>query len=275
MGRVAGAARSRSAGARLPWLLFAVLVGAGCQRSEAPAAAAEATPSAPAQPATAPIPWRTAELVAAHVGEGAAIAPVYEAVDDLRGEAMLVVAVARPGASSGTIERWRLQSGGPKAIYAPVGEGEGILRLDRADAPASERLDALRRFAATPGTAVIRPRGLADSPEALLDALARALREAQDPSTPADARARAIATMLRGLDDPLVFERDAIPAVIPVFAAGPPTIAVSRPVGARRHHLETAGAEPVALELTRLADGWVVSEVGPIAPSTDPPASPP
>ncbi|MEZ4448729.1 MAG: hypothetical protein R3B09_04550 [Nannocystaceae bacterium] len=123
---------------------------------------------------------------------------------------------------------------------------------------------------------MIRPRGLADSPEA---PWTRSRGRSARPGGPVDPgrrlRPRDRHDAPAAFDDPLVFERDAIPAVIPVFAAGPPTIAVSRPVGARRHHLETAGAEPVALELTRLADGWVVSEVGPIAPSTDPPASPP
>lgn len=274
-------------GRRLALLLAPAiaLADAACTRPEA---SGESPPKndAPAaeratRPATEPT-WRTLAVFREHLAAGVAVAPVLEAVDDLRGEAKLVVAVVRAEREPAlALELWSLKSGGPEAIFAPIGEGEALSRLQDGDPPALDG-DARRRlllFTSTPGTAVIRPRGLEGAPDELLGALARALGEARDPAAAPQARADALATVIRGLDDELLLGRDRVLEVIAAVDRGS-AIAASEALGARRRRVTLGGAPPVTLTLLSLEGGWVVGDVGPpgelqgASGSTEPAAEP-
>lgn len=173
-----------------------------------------------------------------------------------------VAAVHRPDRDPQVaFELWHFIVRGAEQSVLPGAANEPILRLRRED-PAAEALASLRVLAATPGNTVLRPRGVeSDGAADLLVHLADAARTSQDPRATVDSRLWALSELIRGLDDHLVLERDAVFRVVEVFAAGAPEIASTEELGARRVRMRTSGESPLVLEILRGRDGWVLGEL--------------
>lgn len=252
-----------------PPLAALALVLAACTKSPTPADGAPAPAPAPvAAPVAAPRPsppapaWRSADALRAGLPAGANAVPVIEVTDGVHFTIDTVAAVHRPDRDPQiALELWHFVVRGPEQSVLPGAASEPILRLRRDD-PAAEALTPLRVLAATPGNTVLRPRGVeSDGAADLLVHLADAVRTSQDPRATVDSRLWALSELVRGLDDHLVLERDAIFRVVGVFAGGAPEIASTEELGARRIRMRTGGDDPLVLEILRGRDGWVLGDL--------------
>ncbi|MCA9634852.1 MAG: hypothetical protein KC420_02330 [Myxococcales bacterium] len=254
---------------------------AGCQRSPAPDVSTEPTPSVPEPPPASPptptpeLDWRTLAPLQEHLGADANVVPLLEVRDELRGSARAIFAIHRRGAEPPlSVELWRFRVRTPLELI-PTGDPEPVLRLRREDPPSSA-LPELRLFAATPGNTMIRPRGFASSPDELIRELAAAVAAYNDPEATGDARAWALAQVIRGLDDSMVLERDAVHRVLRVFSEREPAITRREELSSRRIRVEIAGATgPRVLDVMHLREGWVIADIRIAAEADDAPAPAP
>jgi hypothetical protein len=169
-----------------------------------------------------------------------------------------VVAVARPGHDP-AIELWRFEQPDPTAALVRVGDPEPLLR-DRPAAASSPALQPLRLRMAAPGATVQRRLGVAGAdPSAALRQLAAAATRVRDDAATAQARTDALATVFAGLDDGVLFERDALGLALDRLAAGAWTAQRVETASDRRARVETRGGD--ALELLRKGEGWVVAAI--------------
>lgn len=250
-----------------------VLVAAGCgpsprdaaDTSNAAPSASSASSAAPAAEASAPRPtpepWRYGPTLAAAVPPGIAASPVLELGDGLRGRGRIVVALAGADAPV-RLELWTFSQFNANDRLERVGTPELLLDLGQLDAGTDmpdELVTGLRREIASPGNESVRVLGLPGEPAAVLAELARLAAVATSPGEPA-LRARALAEFTRGLDERLLWER--LPELLRRLRTGPWSVGEPTPLGTRRVRFTAPeGDATVTLELTRLQERWVLSEV--------------
>jgi hypothetical protein len=230
--------------------------------SNAAASASDAKASAPAStptPAPANEPWRYGPTLAAAVPPGLAASPVLELAEGLQGRGRFVVAVAGADAPA-RLEVWTFSQFNEGDRLERVGPPELLLDLGRLEAGMPGELVAgLRRDIASPGNESVRAQGLPGEPVAVLAELARLAAAATGPGEPA-LRARSLAEFTRGLDERLMWER--LPGLLQRLRSGPWSVGEPSPLGARRVRFSAReGDKTVTLELTRMQERWMLSEV--------------
>lgn len=230
--------------------------------SNAAASASDAKASAPAStptPAPANEPWRYGPTLAAAVPPGLAASPVLELAEGLQGRGRFVVAVAGADAPA-RLEVWTFSQFNERDRLERVGPPELLLDLGRLEAGMPGELVAgLRRDIASPGNESVRAQGLPGEPVAVLAELARLAAAATGPGEPA-LRARSLAEFTRGLDERLMWER--LPGLLQRLRSGPWSVGEPSPLGARRVRFSAReGDKTVTLELTRMQERWMLSEV--------------
>ncbi len=197
------------------------------------------------------------------VTDGAAAELLLEVANGRTGRARFLVAVVRPGRDPALrVELWSLSQNNTKGLLERSGEPVVVGRLRRAD-PRAPELERLREEIATPGVEKTRLRGLpGESPAGFLGALARAGALALKDG-PAEARARALADVVHGVDDPLLLDRDALYRVLEVVTGDREW----RPADAgatstRRFRLRSDGpGEAVIVEVVKTRRGWILSDL--------------
>ena len=240
---------------------------AACSPSPPPAAnAADTSTLAPGQaPASpAPEPWRYAPALAASVPSGVRAAPVLELADGLHGRARVVVAVAQ-GSAPVRLELWDFSQNNERGVLERSGEPKLLLDAQNvADADArlaAEPVADLRREIASPGSETVRPLGLPGEPADLPAELSR-LAAATDGDGDAAVRAQALAQLIRGLDDELLWTR--LPELLRRLRATPWTTGELTELSPRRVRISAREADrTLVLELDRKQDRWVLTAVTP------------
>jgi hypothetical protein len=252
-------------------LLLALSWGCGgaSTSGDGPGDAAATTARTPTEP-DASGPWRFVPTLEQHLPAGAVGEPVLELSQPRQRTVVIVAAVLRAGAEHVELERWTFAQGPDGQSLERVDGGEPILRLR--PGPKNPNLAVLRRELAAPGVVLTRPMGLpVDPPLALIEQLTLASLTVRDPQAEPRARVRAAATLMRGLDDTVVFERDAIGELAmllapPPHGRGPRPAEVER-LGERRARVtlhepaEGALGGTTVLELQRKSDGWAISSL--------------
>ncbi len=216
-------------------------------------------------------PWRFRPTLEQHLPEGAVAEPILELSLPREYSVIVLAAVLRQGEDQPGLERWTFeQTAGEESLRLREG-GERILRVQ--PGTRHPKLGDLRRTLATPRAVMTRPVGLpGDDPAAVIDAVARAFAAMRDPKGEARARVEAAATAVRGLDDTVVFERDAIWQVADVLDPKPSAPEVTTQSERRARATFEADGRTVTLELQRKTDGWAITSVD--APAPAPPADP-
>lgn len=251
-------------------MLAAGACGGGGTSGDAQGGGAPAGPQAPAEPvAEATAGWRFVPTLEQHLPAGAVGEPVVELSQPRQRRVVILAAVLRAGAEHVEIERWTFTQSPDGQSLQLLDGGEPMLRLR--PGPRNSKLVDLRRELASPGVVLTRPAGLpADQPLALLEQLTTAITTLRDPKAEPGVRVSAAATLVRGLDDAVVFERDAIGELAALLAPPPPALA-PLPAGveilserrSRVKLLDAANTEgpPAVLELQRKSDGWVIAAI--------------
>lgn len=216
-------------------------------------------------------PWRFRPTLEQHLPNGAVAEPILELSLPREYTVIVLAAVLRTGDEIG-LERWTFeQTAGEESLRLREG-GERVLRLQ--PGTRHPQLGDLRRTLATPRAVLTRPIGLpGDDPNAVIDAVSAALTVMRDPKGDARARVEATATAVRGLDDAVVFERDAIWVLADVLVPKPSAIDVAIQSERRARATFEADGRTVTLELQRKTDGWAIASVdapAPPAPPSDP-----
>ncbi len=231
----------------------------------APSSAAEADPSKGADAAQQG-PWRFVPTLEQHLPAGAVGEPVLELSQPRQYQVVMLAAVLRAGAEHVELERWTFAQNTDGQTLRLVESGEPIVRLR--PGPRSPKLGELRQELAAPGMVLTRPIGLAaPDPFSMLEPLTKALATLRDAKAEPRARVAAAATVVRGLDDTVAFERDAIWELAELLAPLPPAVS-PLPAGvemlserrARVKLLPDGGKGGTAtLELQRKSDGWAIT----------------
>lgn len=234
-------------------------VSAADAKASTPTSAPTTSPTTTTTPTTEP--WRYGPTLAAAVPPGLAASPVLELAEGLQGRGRFVVAVAGADAPA-RLELWtfsqfnerdRLERVGPPEVLLDLGQLEAGVGMPR------ELVAGLRRDIASPGNESVRAQGLPGEPAVVLAELARLAAAATGPGEPAE-RARALAEFTRGLDERLLWER--LPGLLQRLRSGPWSVGEPTPLGARRVRFSAReGDKSVTLELTRMQERWVLSEV--------------
>lgn len=241
----------RASAAAIAWLWC------GCTREPEGRFAQE---QAPEPAAATPGELRFTPTIRAGVREGETAVPVLELATATAGRVDAVVAAARPGQAP-AIELWTFEQPEPTATLRRVGDPEPLLRAG-ATGPSAAALQPMRLRMAAPGATVQRRVGVAGAdPQAVLEQLAAAASHVRDGTATPQARTDALATVFAGLDDGVLFERDALGLAIDRLAAGAWTAARVDAASDRRARVLTRGGD--ALELLRKGDGWVVAAIEP------------
>ena len=147
---------------------------------------------------------------------------------------------------------------------APHGDPKPLTRLRPGD-PAPDEHPSFRRNLAAPGAVVHRPVGLAATDaKALVSTLADQARIAADTTKTADDRVTAIAQIVQGLDDALVFERDELAEVVAFLADPTLQIAEATSQSERRASVAvTSGGSPRTAQVWAKGEGWTLVELTP------------
>jgi hypothetical protein len=218
--------------------------------------------------------WRFVPTLEQHLPAGAVGEPVLELSQPRQYQAVVVAAVLRAGAEHVELERWTFVQNPDGQSLRLVEGGEPLLRLR--PGTRSPELADLRRELAAPRGVVTRPLGLGDDPRGLLDALATAFATLRDAKAEPRARVSAAATVVRGLDDTIVFERDAIWEIAAILASAPAEVEVEvlaeRRARVRLPDPSLGGGGTATLELQRKSDGWAIAALErskPPAPSSE------
>jgi hypothetical protein len=205
--------RDRALGARSVPRVALLLALAGCERSTGTDTAAAPSP-VPASDATDD--WRFRPTFERSLPPGVHGIPLIEASLPDHAQVRIVAATGRVEGGALGIEIWTYDQRNPEDVLALLGPPEPILRLDP-EQPSSPALGVFRRQLAAPGTKVVHPMGLpleTSSPEdgvALLQSTARTVRDANAETAQ---RVEALARLVRGLDDALVLEVDAVGEIL-------------------------------------------------------------
>jgi hypothetical protein len=226
-------------------------------------------------PASAPeaAVWRYTPALVASLPPGVRAEPVLELADGLHGRARIVVAVAKDDVPA-RLEVWDYSQNNERGLLERVSQSP-LLDLADADAPLnSEAVAALRRDVASPGNEIVRPLGLPGEAAALPAELARLAAEATGTADAAT-RTTALARLIRGLDDHLVWETARLPELLRRLRAGAWQLGEARPLGARRVKISaTEAGRAIELELARTQDRWALTDVRDAQSSTAPAAEP-
>jgi hypothetical protein len=233
----------------------------------------ESTPAGDASPVAegakqAPGPalrWRFSPTLEASLPSGVTAVPIMEVGLPHRGKVRIVAAAFRPGqATPLRVELVDFEQNNERDKLEIEGEPTAILRLE-AGQPRSTVLLTLRRQIAAPQSKVYRPLGLdVAGPAELVRELAAAAATIADETAEAQARAQALADVVRGLDDAIVFERDELHAVLEAFGHGPWSIDEETTISARRRSLvATAPGWSLKLEIVRASGGWALVSMKP------------
>lgn len=233
----------------------------GCGVGEPPAAAAL---PAKADPAAAPTehaqsPWRYLPTLRAAIPNDLTLQPILEVANPDQARLHIVAAVYRPGLTPALrVEQFAFTQHNETGALEPESDPVLVLRTERSQAtpPAWE---GLRRQVAAAQSQVTRPLGLpvADA-AALLPALQSLAATARDPAATPRARVDALAELVRGLDDTLVFESNKLATTIDALATGTWAQGVPRAVSSRRHAIDLPDG---SLGLSKKRAGWVLSTV--------------
>ena len=234
-------------------VVFAVGLGCG-DRSPAPP---PDPPPAAATPTPDDEPWRFRPTLEQHLPAEAVAEPVLELSLPREHTAIVLAAVLRSGSDHVSLERWTFEQT-PEQTLRLVEGGEALVRLRPGER--HRELSELRRSLATPRAVLTRPIGLpGDDPEAVVATLAEAFRTLHDPARSPRERVLAAATVVRGLDDTIVLERDAVWQVAALLDPPPATTAVTR-TSERRATVTLGPAEhPATLQLQRKSSGWAIA----------------
>lgn len=203
---------------------------------------------------------RFAPTVAAAAKPGETVVPLLELASaaDRRVDAIVAVHRSAP-ASEVVVEVWTFDQANDDGVLARVGAPQPLLRgaTSGTSAPA---LQPLRLRMAAPGATMQRLLGTpADTPQAALEALAAAARLVRDPATAPGTRVESLARVFAGLDDGMLFERDALGLALDRLADDRWRIEVTSSGSDRRASARTVGGD--TLELLRKGDGWVIAAV--------------
>lgn len=184
------------------------------------------------------------------------VAGLVEVDQPDHGRLDMLVAVMRASADP-VVEMWRFRQATPADPLKRDGEPVVMLR-SRRNAVGSPELADFRVRMAAPNSKARRMGGIvADSASAALEQLTAAARTVGDASGAAQARVDALATVVRGLDDGMLLERDELGLTLDELAhehwlAREVTSASDR----RATAITRSGA---TLELLRKGDGWVIA----------------
>jgi hypothetical protein len=269
--------RGRAHGSRLvtPFLLGASLVGAsigGCGREPEGAAKPEQAASEAAAPQAA-LPWRFVPTLELHLPAGAVAEPVLELSQPRQYTVVILAAVLRPKAEHVELERWTFTQNPDGQTLQLVEGGEALLRLR--PGPRNPEVADLRRALAAPRVVLTRPLGLpAAEPRALVEQLTAAFATLHDTSAEPRARVQAAATVVRGLDDTVVFDHDAIWELAEQLHPAPASIEVEVLSERRARATVAHGPRTATLELQHKSDGWAVAAVERSTATAAPPPSP-
>lgn len=239
-------------------LALVVLMSAlpGCGRD--PALDQPRPGRSPPTPATTG-PWRFVPTLEQHLPAGAVAEPILELSLPRMQTAIILAAVLRQGSPSVNVERWTFEQTPGEESLSLVEGGQALLRLR--PGPRHPELAELRRHLATPRAVLTRPLGLGDEPRATLDQLVAALSTLRDPASEGQARVQAAATVVRGLDDAVVLEHDAIWELDALLDPKPQTIEVSMLSERRARATLTRQGHTATLELQRKTEGWAVAAI--------------
>jgi len=203
------------------------------------------------------------------VPPGLAASPVLELGDGLRGRGRIVVAVAAAD-SPARLEVWTFSQFNARDRLERVGTPELLLDVGELAADArlpGELVAGLRREIASPGSESVRVQGLPGEPAAVLVELARLAAVATGPGEPG-LRARALAEFTRGLEERLLWER--LPELLQRLRAGPWRVGEPTPLGTRRVRFTASeGERSLTLELARMQERWILTEVEGAASAPD------
>lgn len=201
--------------------------------------------------------WRFVPTLEQHLPAGAVGVPVLELSRPRQRTVTILAAVLRAGAEHVELERWTFAQSPDGQTLQLVTGGDAVVRLR--PGPRSAALSDLRRDVAAPNVVLTRPVGLAAADaRGSIDALSTAFATLRDAKAEPRARVEAAATVTRGLDDTVIFDRDAIWEVAALLDPAPATIEIEA-LSERRARVELAHAGGTArLELQRKSDGWAV-----------------
>lgn len=189
---------------------------------------------------------------------GAVAEPVLELSQPRQRSVVIVAAVLRAEAEHVELERWTFTQSPDGESLVLVEGGQALVRL-RAGAR-HPQLGDLRRDLAAPRVVLTRPVGLpVAEPAALLEQLSKDLAALDDATLEPRVRVQAAASVVRALDDGLVFERDAIWEVAELLDPAPPQLGVERLADRRARATVTLADGTATLELQRKSEGWAIS----------------
>jgi hypothetical protein len=238
----------------------------GCGREPAGAAEPEQAPSEAAASQAPASPWRFVPTLEQHLPAGAVAEPVLELSQPRQYTVVIVAAVLRAGAEHVELERWTFTPSTDGQSLQLVEGGEALLRLR--PGPRNPKLGELRRELAAPRVVLTRPLGLAAvEPRALVEQLAAAFATLHDAKAEPRARVQAAATVVRGIDDPVAFDRDAIWELAELLDPVPAAIEVEVLSERRARAVVAHGTRTAMLELQHKSDGWAVAAVERPAPA--------
>jgi hypothetical protein len=251
-------------------VLALLLAPTGCERSSGTDTAP--TPSSvPAASSKATDGWVFRPTFEQNLPPGVVGIPLLEAAMPDHAQVRIVAATARADDPVLGIDVWTYDQLNPKEVLELVGAPEPVLRLDPAHA-SSPALPLLRRQLAAPGTRVVRPMGLVLEDDSSLAAGVSMLQQAattvRAPSADPRARAEALATLVRGLDDALVLELDAVGEIAHILGTQSAWEIDDEQVLSARRRLVHAHADTGEYVMTWLKkpDGWVLTELAPAPP---------
>jgi hypothetical protein len=231
--------------------------GEGPSEQKAPSTAVETAAELPA----GAVRWRFVPTLEQHLPAGAVGETVLELSQPRQRTVVILAAVLRAGAAHVELERWTFAQSPDGQSLQLVEGGEPMVRL-RAGTR-NPRLTELRRDLAAPGVVLTRPIGLPSvaDPEPFLGALAAAFATLRNAKAEPRERVHAATVVVRGLDDTVVLERDAIWEVAELLGSLPGEVVV-QVLGERRARAKLPHAGGTAtLELQRKSDGWAITAV--------------
>jgi len=205
-------------------------------------------------------PWRYGPALTAAIPAGVYAEPVLELADGIRGRARIVVAVAS-GDRPARVEVWDFSQNNERGLLTRTRDPQVLLDLgDVRGRLVTEAVAALRREMASPGTEVVRPRGLPGGPDAVLAELAR-LATASTAGPDAATRARSLALFIHGIDGHLLWDKGRLPEILRRLQNAPWTIESQSQLGGRRTISAREEGRPVELLLTLSHGRWVLFSV--------------
>lgn len=247
-----------------PLLLVGGLIGplAGCGQSPdspPPPSTSRESPTDTPRPRST---WRFQPTLDANLPLDAIAETVLELSEPRQRSVVIVAAVLRSGADHVELERWTFeQIPNQEEGLRLVDTGKPIARLRPGGARRPE-LDALRRRIASPWVVLTRPVGIEVSdPGALVKRLAVAFAMMRSLDAEPRARVQALATIVRGLDDTVVLDRDGIAELSTVLVPAPGALSIQSQSKRRARVSFQVTERSVTLEVHRKAEGWVIGDV--------------